>query len=297
MWAEEDLSSDLAKIKSKSFDSLAAATKQPPEDERLKWRHQFIRLLSMFRQNKFEKQKELADPLVQPLSDFISAFDESFLTSRKDSPPFDLFLLTFMVATPKPIPNHTLLIRLFRHYLSVLQMIKTSSANPVFLNDRNLSSEVECDKAAAEKIVQARLDYLAELVSSLLYTNDQHQLLQAFMHDFCPPTFTTSEETLSQLGRMAIASGDTDSAAQYFECVKDDALKSANKGYIDFFGNLFEPAKRDFEAAKDRAPKNFEACANHMGLFTADPTDTPVTVKKETAEERTQWPARPKEKV
>ena len=296
MWGEEDLSSDIAKIKEKAFTSLAIASKKEPEDPRLKWRYMFVHMLSAFEQNDFKRQKEIADELVKPLSDFISAFDQSFLTEKKESPPFDLFLLVFMVSTGSQIPNHTLLIRLFQHYVSVLGMIKGGGAN-VFLNDRNLEKEVECQKDAAVEVVQARLDYLAEVVSSLLYTNDQHHLLQAFMHDFCPPTFTKSEETLSQLGRMAVASGDTDLASQYFEGVKEEALKSANKGYIDFFGSLFEPAKRDFENAKARAPKNFEACAKHMGLFAADPTDVQVTVKKESAEEKTQWPARPKGKV
>jgi len=182
--------------------------------------------LSLFGQNEFEKQKQLANSLVRELVGFVRDFDSSFVSGPRDSPPFDLLLLTFMVSSD-PAGNHTLLVSLFQHYTAVLGMVKASSGS-VHLNDRNQKSEMQCDTDSAISIVRARVDYLAELTVSLLHSNGQHLLLQAFLAELCPPSFTDCEGTLSHLGRMALACGDARSAALYFAKVQDGELVSAN---------------------------------------------------------------------
>lgn len=292
MWKEEDFEADLEKIKSKHFESLAISKCEQPKDAFLCFRHQLISLMSLFEQNMVTNQKEYANILVPTLVKFLIEFDKSFLTEQKDSPPFDLFLLGFMVSSSST-PNYSLLIRLFHHYTNVLAMID-ECGDTVYLNDMSRRSEITKSKEDAKATVRARINYLAEIVTSLLYSVGQHRLLQTFIADFCPPGFTTNEETLSQLGRMSLACGDMQMAVQFFNEVTDPKLKSANQGYMDFFGGSFQAAKEDFANAKEKAPTNIEACSKHMGHFTHDPNETPMQGKRQTAEEKSQWPAQPK---
>ena len=297
MWSEDDFSSDLIKIRDKNYSALSAMVRPMPEDARLRWRYQLVLLLSAFEQNDFARQREMAESLVDPLWLFITSFDESYLTSEKDSPPFDLFLLVFMIARKQNAPSHNLLIGLFQYYQNMAKLIKEKSDIMWFLNDRNLRKDAACDRTTAQRILQTRMDYLAEVVASLLYTNGQYQLLQAFLADLCPPGFTTTEETLSHLGRVAIATGDGGLAAKYFDGVQDECLKSANAGYKNFFDGVFDQAKRDFQNARQRGPRNIDACSRHMGSFDPDTNDPSLSPRREGSEEKTQWPAHPKVKM
>ena len=166
----------------------------------------------------------------------------------------------------------------------------------VYLNDMSRRSEIPKSKDDAKATVSARVNYLAEIITSLLYSVGQHRLLQTFIADFCPPggNFTTNEDTLSQLGRMSLACGDMQMAVQFFNRVTQPKLKHANQGYLDFFGGSFQVAKDDFASAGEKAPANIEACAKHMGHFTHDPNDAPIQGKRYTPEEKSQWPAQPK---
>lgn len=292
MWKEEDFEADLEKIKNRQFEGVTVSNYDPPKDPFLYYRHQLVSLMLLFEQNMVTNQKEYANLLIPGLVKFLIDFDKSFLTEQKDSPPFDLFLLGFMVSSSST-PNYSLLIRLFHHYTSVLAMID-ECGDTIYLNDMSRRSEIAKSKEDAKTTVHARINYLAEIITSLLYSVGQHRLLQTFIADFCPLDFTTDEDTLSQLGRMSLACGDMQMAVQFFTKVADPKLKSANQGYMDFFGGSFQAAKDDFANAKEKAPANIEACSKHMGHFTHDPNETPIQGKRHSPEEKSQWPAQPK---
>jgi hypothetical protein len=202
-------------------------------------------------------------------------------------------LLVFIAAACNQ-PNYALLVKLFRHY----QRVKTALeplVGRVYLNDRTRSQEVVVDSAEALQIVQARINYLAELIASQLYSGGQHQLLSAFLNDFASPTLTDSEETLSQLGRIALAGGDGQLALAYFKrVIIDKALIVANQGYVSYFGNNFVAARKEFGDAKTAGPVNADVCLKHAGQLAVDPTDPQTPTKRPTTEEKTQWPLKPK---
>jgi len=269
-----------------------AATQYPePSDKFLQSRYHFVQLLDVFQRNDFARAKAQSTELVQTILDYLSAFNPSFLTSLNPSPPFDLMLAVFINATWTH-PNYTLLIKLFRHYVSVRQTLQTLSP-PIFLNDRTRSSEIQVDLPTALQVTQSRIDYIAELTTSLLFSKGQLQLLSAFLTDFASPNFTENEETLSHLGRLALAFGDVPAAVKYFEKVQNPDLKMANTGYVSYFGGNFLEARKQFQEAKSAGPANSDLCLKHAGNLQTDPSEAQGS-RKLAPEERSQWPAEPK---
>lgn len=297
MWSEDDLSSDLIRIRDKQYANLAFQSKTVPDDPFLRWRYLLVQLLVAFEQNDFARQRSLADPLVDPLWEIITSFDETHLISEMDLPPFDLFVLVFMVSKKPGSPNENLLIGLLQYYQNAAVTVSQKRELMWYMNDRNLRQDIACDRAGAQAVVQSRIDYLAELVASILYTNGQYQLLQAFLTDLCPPGFTITEETLSHIGRIAYAIGDSALAGKYFSGVREEALVTANSGYKNFFDGNFEQAKRDFQTAENRGPRNIDACSKHLGTMEADPIEANLALRRESPEDKTQWPAQPKARV
>jgi hypothetical protein len=293
VWTEELLEADLAKISAKDYTALSYSQSPEPTDPFLRYRYEFLQLLDPFERNDFARSKSIATKLISEILDYLSRFDPASLASSTAAPPFDLMLLAFMNAESTQ-PNYSLLVKLFRHYVRLKKSV--SGAGPrVFLSDRTRSGEIAVDRTEAVKIVQGRIDYLAELVAAHLYSSGQHQLLSAFLTDFAGPTLTNNEETLSQLGRIALACGDGSLALSYFKRVTEDkGLVVANQGYISYFGSNFTAAKKEFSEAKGAGPANADVCLKYTGQGVSDPVDPPVTPKRQTPEEKTQWPLQPK---
>jgi tetratricopeptide (TPR) repeat protein len=289
MWTEEGFESDLDKIAARNFTDLSPRSAEPT-DPFLLYRFRLVQLLEAFEKNDFAQSRQLATSFVPIITDYISSFDSSFLTSTKPSPPFDLMLLTYMCAQASQ-PSYALLVKLFQHYIRIKAAITPAMAL-VFLNDRNRSSEIQVPQPEALKIVQGRIDYLAEIITSLLYTSGQHQMLLSFLADFCHWDAGWNDITLGQLGRMALAAGDKLIARKYFNKVSDANQKAANEGYVAFFDGQFPDAQKKFEEAKSAAPENIEACQKYQGMFGKDPMD--AAIAKKNPEERSQWPAQPK---
>ncbi|OHT14782.1 hypothetical protein TRFO_03075 [Tritrichomonas foetus] len=294
MYTEEQYLADLEKISKEEYSDLAAYKAQSPTDNLNIYRFQFVLLLSAFKKNDFENARTVANNNAEVLIKFVDNFDLNLLTNENPQPPFDFLLLTFMNSTTAG-PNHSLFIKLFQHYNTIKKYLSEFSGETVFLNDRSRPTEVSMPLDEARNTVQARLDYLAENIASLLYSSGQHQLLLTFLTDFCLENFTTNETTLSQLGRVALACGDNQMASTFFGDVKDEGLKSANQGYISFYSSAFQSARKEFQAAGEKGPANSDACLKYMGQFTTDPSEsTAVKAKKQTAEDRTQWPMQPR---
>lgn len=248
-WTEDEFESDLKKIISKDYANLSYPQLPEPFDPSLHYRHQFVQLLHYFEQNNFPNLDTLGKTFIPEILHYLSTFDLSFLTESRPAPPFDHMLLVFIVSTWTQ-PTYALLVKLFRDYQRVLSGLSSVSGR-VFLNDRTHLREISVECSEAVQIVGARIDYIAELVASLLYSNGQHQLLSAFLTDFASPTQTENEETLSHLGRMALACGDGQLAVAYFKrVVSDKALATANQGYVSYFGNNFTAAQNEFSDAK-----------------------------------------------
>jgi hypothetical protein len=250
-----------------------------------------VQLLDAFTRNDFPLAKVQATKLVQRMLDFIAAFDASYLSTRKASPPFDFILLVFM-NTAWSQPRHTLLVRLLRHYVRVKSVVDGLSG-AVFLNDRARSREIELSKKDALPIIQARIDYLAELTASLLYSQGDIRMLCAFLTDVATPEIVGTPETLSHLGRIALAFGDFQLANGFFGAVSALELRAANKAYVSYFGGNFLAAKKEFQDAGALAPANSDLCLKRAGQLTADASDM-GPARKLSPEERTQWPLDPK---
>lgn len=294
MYSTEQFLSDLTKIGNKEYSGLSAQSSDIPTDPFLRYRHQFILLLSSFKSNNFENSRKISNFNSPSLVQFIQEFNTSLLTSENPQPPFDFLILTFMTTTTSG-PNYSLFISLFQHYYSIKQYLSTCESEKVFLNDRTRPSEISMPISDAKTVIQSRVDYLAENVVSLLYSTGQLQLLLTFLTDFCVKDFTTNEVTLSQLGRAALACGDNQIASNFFEHVKDSNLVSANQGYVNFYGNAFANAKKDFDAAGSAGPANADACLKFLGQFTSDPNEqSSLSSKKQTVEDKTQWPMQPR---
>jgi hypothetical protein len=292
-WTEETFESDLAKISAKDFSNLSYPQVSEVSDPFLRYRHEFIQLLDAFERNDFARSKSLANSFAPGALEYLNAFDPSSLTRASAAPPFDHMLLAFMRASAGQ-PTYALFVKLFRHYQRVRAAVAALDGR-VFLNDCTRPHEVALDQRRALAVVQARIDYLAELVASLLYSGGQHQLLSAFLGDFAAPGLTDSEETLSNLGRLALACGDGAQAVAYFKRVTlNRDLVIANQGYVSYFGNNFPAARKEFLEAKAAGPANPDVCLKHAGQLAADPTEPPGPAKKPTPEERTQWPLPPR---
>ena len=288
MYSIEQFLNDLTKIGNKEYSGLTAQSTEVPTDPFLRYRHQFILLLSSFKSNDFENSRKVANFNSPSLLQFIHSFNTSLLTSENPQPPFDFLLLVFMITTTSG-PNYSLFISLFQHYNSIKQFLSTYDQDKVFLNDRTRPSEISMPLSDAKVVIQSRIDYLAENIVSLLYSTGQLQLLLTFLTDFCLNEFTTNEITLSQLGRAALACGDNQIASNFFEHVKDSNLISANQGYVNFYGNAFANAKKDFDA------ENSDACLKFLGQFTNDPTEqSSLSSKRQTIDDKTQWPLQPR---
>ena len=294
MYSTEQFLSDLEKIGNGDFTSLNASSCETPKEKKELFEHQFILLLSSFKENKFDVSCQIANENVNFLCETIDNFQESNLKNEVPQPAFDFYLLTFLNATSAG-PNHTLLIKLFQHYNKIKKILSESSDESVFLNDRTRPSEVKLSIDEARNVIQARLDYLAENIVSLLYSNLQHSLLLTFISDFCLDNFTKNEITLSQLGRVALACGDSQIANTFFNEVQDPSLQAANKGYISFYESSFQNAYNQFKEAGEAGPANPDACLKYLGQFSTDPSEqAPPKVKKQTPEDRTQWPMQPR---
>ncbi|KAK8834156.1 hypothetical protein M9Y10_039354 [Tritrichomonas musculus] len=294
MYSSEQFLNDLTKIGNKEYTGLAAHSAEAPTDLFLSYRYQFILLLSSFKANDFENSRKISNSNAASLLDFIHNFNTSLLTNENPQPPFDFFLLVFMTTTSSG-PNYSLFISLFQHYNSIKQFLSTYDGQNVFLNDRTRSSEISMSVSDAKTVIQSRIDYLAENIVSILYSTGQLQLLLTFLTDFCMNDFTLNEVTLSQLGRAALACGDNQIASSFFENVKDSNLISANQGYVNFYGNAFANAKKDFDASGSAGPANSDACLKFLGQFTSDPSDqSSISTKRQTAEDKTQWPMQPR---
>ena len=294
MYSSEEFLNDLTKIGNKEYSGLNAPSSEIPTDPFLKYRHQFILLLSSFKSNDFENSRKIANSNTPILLQFIQNFDTSLLANENPQPPFDFFLLSFMTATTSG-PNYSLFISLFQHYNSIKQYLSTYDNDKVFLNDRTRPSEIEMQLSDAKVVIQSRIDYLAENIVSLLYSTGQLQLLLTFLTDFCLNEFTTNEIALSQLGRAALACGDSQIASNFFQHVKDASLISANQGYVNFYSNAFANAKKDFDAAGSSGPANSDACLKFLGQFANDPTDqSSLSSKRQTIDDKTQWPMQPR---
>jgi hypothetical protein len=241
--------------------------------------------------NDFPLAKVQATKFVQRLLDFIAAFDPSYLSARKPSPPFDFILLVFM-NTAWSQPRHTLLVRLLRHCIRVKAFVDGLTGR-VFLNDRARSREIELSKSEALPIVQGRIDYLTELVASLFYSQGDIRTLSAFLIDVATPQTVASQETLSHLGRIALAIGDLEIANRFFGAVSAPDMKIANRGYVSYFGGNFLLAKKEFQEVGALAPANVDLCLRRGGQLTADANDM-MLAKKLSPEERTQWPLDPR---
>jgi hypothetical protein len=291
-WTEELFEADLGKVNTKDFSNPSYSQVAEPTDPFLRYRYDFIQLLDAFERNDFARSKVLANKCTPGILEYLNTFDPAFLTQESPAPPFDHMLLSFMRASANQ-PTYALFVKLFRHYQRVKAALSALQGR-VFLNDCTRSREVAVDQRDALAIVQARIDYLAELAASLLYSGGQHQLLSAFLNDFASPALTDSEETLSQLGRMALACGDGALAVAYFKRVTAKPLATANQGYVSYFGNNFPAARKEFMEARAAGPANADVCLKHAGQLTADPTEPPGPAKKPTPEERTQWPLQPK---
>lgn len=295
MWTEESLEKDLEAIKKKDFKSVTALSSETPTDEFLLQRYNFIKLLYTFKNNDFDNLKKLSNEYLPGCIEYLDNFNLSQLSETIPSPTFDHMLLTFMTSATNA-PNYSLFMKLFHHYKAIINELNgREEGSTVKLNDRTLSGEVSATVRTALDVIQGRIDYLSELIVSSLYSSGLHQLLITFLEDFCLPSTIDNDTTLSQLGRAALACGNNALALNYFEAVKSENFKLANQGYINYFSNLFQNAKKDFTDAKTpAAPSNLEACNQHMGQFTSDPTESPVPNKKLTAEDKTQWPNPPR---
>jgi hypothetical protein len=258
MWTEGDFASDLSKLTSKSTVPMAYTQFPDPVDPFLAYRRNLVQLLGPYILGAKKETVQFASAFLAPMIEHITNFDESYLTARKPSPPFDLLLLTFLNAVADQPPTIHLT-QLFQHYQRVKRMIISQSADRVFLNDRIHTSEIEMAKEESLKIVQSRIDYLAELITTLIYNDSDHQLLRAFLTQFCPPSVPESEQTLSHIGRIIVASGEAVTAARYFERVQQTELKTANAGYIAVFEDRMEDAQRLFHEAGASAPANADA--------------------------------------
>jgi tetratricopeptide (TPR) repeat protein len=293
MWSEESFAADLAKIASKGYSELLVLQQRPPEDAFLRYRFQFTEMLQCYHLNDFVRSREIAGARLNDVLEFISGFDVTFLTEEKPSPPFDFMLLVMMNAVSDH-PTFSLLLKLREHYVFVKSLItKLPDSDAVFLNDRIKRQEIRTDKRSALVTVQSRIDYCAELVASLLYTARQYQVLISFLNDYCSPTFTDSEETLSHLGRISLAIGDSLRAVKYFERIKNEELKSANQGYLCYFTGEFKRAYDEFVKGKSKSPANFNVCLKYLGQGLGEFIEM-SSPKKLSLEESTQWPAQPK---
>jgi tetratricopeptide (TPR) repeat protein len=292
-WTEEDFESDLDKISHKDFSNLSFTKpgKEPP-DAFLRYRYDFIRLLDVFERNDFAHALHQANANLQPMLEYLASFNETHLASYQPAPPFDFLLLTFVV-TKGSQPSHSLLIKLFQHYKGIRDLLDGQLPR-IFLNDRTRLREVEVDLSEAKRIVQSRVDYLAELATSLLYEKNQWQMLAAFLKDLAPPSITDNEETLSHLGRLCVAFGDGDRAVGYFSKVNAADFRAANQGYINYFTGKFRDALEKFQEAGKKAPSNYQLCAKHAGDLKTDTTETGSGTKKLSPEERSQWPIDPR---
>lgn len=294
MWSEEQLEKDLDAIKKKDYKSVTVLTAEAPTDPFLLFRYNFVKLLYAFKNNDFDSMKKLTNESLPICLEYLDNFNLSLLNEVSPAPTFDHMLLTFMTSSSST-PNYSLFMKLFHHYKAILKELEgREEGSTVKINDRTLSGDISATVRTATDIIQSRVDYLSELIVSSLYSTGLHQLLITFLEDFCHPSTIDNDTTLSQLGRSALACGNNSLAINYFEVVKSENFKLANQGYINYFSNLFPNAKKDFTDAKPpAAPSNLEACNQHMGQFTSDPTES-VPSKKQTVDDKTQWPNPPR---
>jgi hypothetical protein len=294
VWTEELFETDLSRISSKEFSSLTYSQFPEPSDPFLLYRYQFIQLLDHFERNDFSHSKELSSKSIPEVLKYLESFEVSCLLERRPAPPFDHILLVFLVAVRNQ-SNYAFLVKLFRHYQRIERVLLDMQGR-VFLNDRCRSGEILVEAREAVRIIQGRINYVSELIASLLYSDGQYQLLSAFLNDFASPTQTENEETLSQLGRIALAAGDGQLAAGYFKRVKvNQDLVVANQGYVSYFSSDFATARTEFLEAKGSGPANCEVCLKYSGQLVSDPSDSLNVAKRQMQEDKWQWPLRPRQ--
>jgi hypothetical protein len=92
-----------------------------------------------------------------------------------------------------------------------------------------------------------------------------------------------------------LACGDGQFGLTYFQRVNaDKVLITVNQGYVNYFGNNFIAAKKEFGEARAAGPPNADMGLEYAGEFGAHPTDPLVTTERPTPEKKTQWPLNPK---
>ena len=236
----------------------------------------FIILQKYFIINRTSKAKVLLRsflPNAYILDDFISPnlkIDNSFFSHQKPFPPYDLFVINYLLSYDHNNFNiQKELYNLFRYYKECY-MFLSSSMNPnefVYLNDTFEQEKITVKEAL--NIINNRLCYLIEMLIILYYSMSPNQMISCFLVS----SVKTSEQnieidnfTLSIIGRVLLSNGDIDAAEEYFNCVTDDELKMMNYGFISFYCCDFVKAEKIFSKINNEIAKiNQATCLIYLG--------------------------------
>ena len=291
MWDQKDFVEDTEKIKRGQFSGLAVTSKPRPSDSALLFRYNYITLLSLFKRNDFVELRNHSNAYLESIDKYLEEWNPDYIDTGIASPPFDFCLLVYMTATNGD-ESYNKLIRLFRFYKKFDDYLATQNVErQILLTDKPRTDQQMTKVGIARKVIKQRLNYLAENITSLLHTLNKKEILLSFLNNFVQPEEVGDNQSLSCFGRLALSCGDRETATKYFDLVKDNQIKTLNKGYTYYFDNNYKEAFNCFNGKLQSAS---EACKLHMGDISTDISNQPSTTQKPTAESLSQWPAPPR---
>ncbi|KAH0792934.1 hypothetical protein GPJ56_003198 [Histomonas meleagridis] len=266
MWNEENLEEDYQKIKNNSFEDLNVFKKPAPkEDSYLLYRYNYFRLLSYINQNKVDSIKNLGNSSAALILPFLMQYNYAKdLILENEEPPFDFCVLTFF--HPKINPNYSFFISYLDHFLKLTEQLSDiPDDQEIYLCDQLKRSDFLIKPGKALSIVRKRIDYIVEIILSILLESNMTNLINSFLNDYKPWDFVTSADTLSFIGRVALSVGNGPVSDQCFCKVKTNEQLFANSGFTQLYHGSFAEALEFFGKGGESSPQNLDPVRRYNG--------------------------------
>lgn len=290
MWGLNEFKSDLERIQSGNFTDLLVNSRVQPGDEELTFRYHFLKVLSFFKRNELQEATTHSNMYLQSIFDYFEKWNEDYLDPGYPAPPFDFMMLVMMTSTTGG-DTFNKFMRLFRHYTRVLDYLNTQVPDrEILMTDKTRTDEFLMSCANAINLITSRLNFIGENIISTLHSSNKYPIITSFLKEFMPPDKVNDDETLSCFGRVCLSIGERKTASAYFSKVKNDSLKSINKGYAYYFEGNFAEAIKLFNG--ENAPPT-EGCKLYLGEFTSDISESQPIAKKSSSESMPRWPSSP----